>query len=96
MSISIRLAKFGKKHAPAYRIVVANTKSKRNGKTIDQLGHYNPSENPVKFEYDKEKFADWKSKGAKVTETVEQLIAGTYVQKAHDPHKKLEQTQETK
>lgn len=96
MSISIRLAKFGKKHAPAYRIVVANTKSKRNGKSLDQIGHYNPSENPVKFEYNKEKFNDWKSKGALVSDTVSQLIAGTYVQKAHDPHKKLEATQETK
>lgn len=89
MSISIRLARFGKKHAPAYRIVVANTKSKRNGKTLDQIGHYNPSENPVKFEYDKEKFTYWKSNGAVVTKTVQGLVEGTYVQKAHDPHKKL-------
>lgn len=96
MSISIRLAKFGKKHAPAYRLVVANTRSKRNGKALDQIGHYNPSENPVKFEYNKERFEYWKNLGAIVTEAVQGLVAGTYVQKPHNPHKKLEQAQETK
>jgi len=89
MSISIRLAKFGKRNAPAYRIVVANTKDKRNGMFLDQIGHYNPSENPVKFEYNKEKYADWKSKGALITKTVEQLVAGTYKVKPKDPQKKV-------
>jgi len=89
MSISIRLAKFGKKHAPAYKIVVANTRDKRNGKFLDIIGHYNPSENPVKFEYDKEKYIDWKNKGALITDAVSKLVEGNYEQKEHDPHKKL-------
>lgn len=94
MSITIRLAKFGKKHAPAYKLVVANTKDKRNGKFLDIVGHYNPSENPVKFEYNKEKYTDWKSKGALVSDTVAKLVEGKYELKEHDPHKKLAKEKE--
>lgn len=93
MSISIRLAKFGKRNQPSYRIVVANTKDKRNGRFLDLIGHYNPSENPVKFEYNKDKFAEWSSKGALISETVSQLIAGTYKQKPRDPQGKLAKEQ---
>jgi len=96
MSISIRLSKVGKRNQPSYRIVVANTKDKRNGKSLDSIGHYNPSENPVKFEYNKDKFAEWTSKGALVSETVAQLVAGTYVQKARDPQGKLAKAQVAK
>ena len=96
MSISIRLAQFGKKHAPSYKIVVANTKDKRNGRFLDILGYYNPSETPVKFECDQEKYSDWKNKGALITDAVEKLVAGTYEQKIHDPHKKLAKEQSDK
>ena len=96
MSISIRLAKFGKRNQPSYRIVVSNTKDKSNGKFLDLIGHYNPSENPVKFEYNKDKFADWKSKGALISDTVAQLIEGKYVQKPRDPQGKLAKEQEAK
>src|SRR4030042_2265791 len=89
MSVTIRLARFGKKHAPAYRIVVSTTKDKRNGKFLDLIGHYNPSENPIKFEYNKEKLAEWKGKGALVSSAVEKLVEGTYVAAPYDPHKKL-------
>ena len=93
MSISIRLAKFGRKKAHSFRIVVANTRGKRNGKFLDTIGYYNPSQNPVAFEYDKQKYTDWKSKGALVTKSIEQLVSGTYVQKQHDPHKKIANAQ---
>ena len=78
MSVTIRLAKFGKRHQPSYRIVVANTKDKRNGKFLDTLGHYNPSETPVSFKYDKEKYKEWLGKGALVTDAVKNIVAGTY------------------
>ncbi len=87
MSISIRLAKFGKKHAPSYRIVVANTRTKRNGMFLDTLGHYNPSEKPVKLEINNEKLLDWKSKGALITDAVSKLVAGTYEYKKYEPKK---------
>ena len=96
MSITIRLAKFGRKKAHSFRIVVANTRGKRNGKFLDTIGFYNPSQNPVGFEYDKEKFTEWKSKGALVTKSVEQLVNGTYEQKAFDPHKKLLNSEQEK
>ncbi len=90
MSVSIRLAKFGRKHAPAYKLVVSNTRDKRNGRFLDVIGHYNPSENPIKFEYNKEKYEEWKKTGALVTKAVEELIAGKYSPKPHDPHKLLQ------
>lgn len=90
MSITIRLARFGKKNAPAYKVVVAQTRSKRNGKFIDVLGYYNPSEDPNNFELDKEKFEDWKAKGALTTDAVEQLVNGTYTYTKYKPKKKGE------
>jgi len=85
MSVTIRLAKFGKKHSPSYRIVVATTRSKRNGKFLDTIGHYNPSENPPKFAYDKKKFNKWKSTGALITEAVDKLVKGKYEFKPYKP-----------
>jgi small subunit ribosomal protein S16 len=78
MSVTIRLARFGKKFAPSYKIVVANTRDKRNGKFLDILGYYNPSENPVKFNIDKEKYSKWTGNGALVTDAVKKLVDGTY------------------
>jgi len=95
MSITIRLAKFGRKKAHSFRIVVANTKDKRNGMFLDILGFYNPSEKPVKFAYDKNKYFEWKSKGALISESVEKLIDGTYVQKSYDPHGKIHKSKKT-
>jgi small subunit ribosomal protein S16 len=85
MSVTIRLSKIGKRNAPAYKIVVANTRDKRNGRYLDILGHYNPSENPVKFSIDKKKVGEWQKRGALITEAVEKLIAGTYEFKPYDP-----------
>ena len=56
MSVSIRLAKFGKKNAPTYKVVVANTKDKRNGRFIDVLGFYNPHQKTSSFLIDREKY----------------------------------------
>jgi small subunit ribosomal protein S16 len=87
MSVTIRLAKFGKRHQPSYRIVVANTRDKRNGRFLDTLGHYNPSETPIKFECDKKKYEKWISNGALVTDAVKDLVAGTYEFKPYNPGK---------
>lgn len=91
MSITIRLAKIGRKNAPAYRIVVANTKSKRNGKVLDILGHYNPSTNPIDLKIDKDRYMEWKDKGALSTKAVEDLVTGTYEFKKYEPNKKKEE-----
>jgi small subunit ribosomal protein S16 len=95
MSVTIRLARVGKRHAPAYKIVAANTRDKRNGKFLDILGHYNPSHNPVLFEIDKKKYEEWKNKGALSTDAVEKLIAGTYEYVKYEPNKEEEAEEET-
>ena len=56
MSVTIRLTRIGKRNQPAYRIVVANTRDKRNGRALAYLGHFNPSETPVAYKLDKAKY----------------------------------------
>ncbi len=78
MSVTIRLAQIGKTNSPAFKVVVSNTRDKRNGRFLDILGHYNPSNNPVLLDIDKKKYEEWKGKGAMVTSAVEQLVEGKY------------------
>jgi small subunit ribosomal protein S16 len=78
MAIKIRLAKTGKRNAPTYKIVVTNQKDKRNGKFLDILGSFNPGTQPFTFTYEEAKLNEWKAKGALLTSSVEELIAGTY------------------
>lgn len=92
MSVTIRLAKVGRKNAPSYKIVVANTRDKNVGRFLDILGHYNPSHNPPLYSMDKDKLNEWKAKGAIVSNAVEKLNEGTYVFKPYNPHAKAEET----
>lgn len=78
MSVTIRLAQIGKKNSPSFKIVVSQTRDKRNGRFLDILGHYNPSNNPVLFSIDKKKYEEWRSKGALTTSAVEALVDGKY------------------
>jgi small subunit ribosomal protein S16 len=78
MSVTIRLSRFGKKFAPSYKIVVSNTRNKRDGKFLDILGYYNPSENPVKYDIDKDKYEKWVGNGAMVSDAVKKIVDGTY------------------
>jgi small subunit ribosomal protein S16 len=78
MSVTIRLARIGRKNLPAYRVVVSNTRDKRNGRFLDSIGHFNPSGTTQEFKYDKEKFEKWVKEGALVTDSVKKLIDGKY------------------
>lgn len=69
--LRIRLSRTGKKHEPHYRIVVTERRSKRDGKTVDQIGHWHPKED--KLVLDKKAFHDWVGKGAQPTEVVRKL-----------------------
>lgn len=89
MSVTLRLARIGKKHAPAYKIVASNTRSKRNGKFIEVLGNYNPSEDAKKVVIDTAKYDTWLKKGALVSNSLKELVEGKYVYK-HYKGKKLE------
>ncbi|MEN3044570.1 MAG: 30S ribosomal protein S16 [Candidatus Hydrothermales bacterium] len=71
--LKIRLARFGKNKEPRYRIVVMDSRSKREGKMIDILGHYDPRRD-ADFKIDLDKFNSWIKKGAKPTDRVQSLI----------------------
>ena len=70
----MRLTRLGDKKSPAYRIVVIDSRKARDGEYIDKIGHYNPTINPAEVVIDKEKAADWLSKGVQPTETVRALL----------------------
>ena len=72
--VKIRLQRFGKKKSPFYHIVVADSKSPRDGRIIEQIGTYNPMTDPSTIVLDKEKTAQWIKNGAKPTDTVKELI----------------------
>ena len=72
--VKIRLKRVGKKKAPFYHIVVADSRSPRDGKIIEQVGTYDPMANPSVINLDKEKVEKWIKNGAKPTDTVMDLI----------------------
>ena len=72
--VKIRLQRQGKKKAPFYHIVVADSRSKRDGKIIEQLGTFDPMTEPSTIVLDKEKVEKWIKNGAKPTDTVKHLI----------------------
>ena len=75
MAVRIRLQRKGAKHMAFYRIVVADSRSPRDGRFVEQLGYYDPLKDPADIKVDTEKVLDWFSKGAKPTETVKSLFS---------------------
>ncbi|MFV0364421.1 MAG: 30S ribosomal protein S16 [Suipraeoptans sp.] len=78
MAVKIRLKRMGQKKAPFYRIVVADARSPRDGKFIEEIGTYDPTQDPSVFNFNEEAAKKWLKTGAKPTETVGKLfkIAG--------------------
>lgn len=74
MAVKIRLARHGAKKHPVYRVVVADGRSPRDGRYIEQVGRYNPNTNPSEISLDMEKVEEWIKKGAQPTDTVSRLI----------------------
>ena len=72
--VKIRLQRQGAKKAPFYHIVVADSRSPRDGKIIEKIGTYNPMTDPATIVLDNEKVATWVKNGAKPTDTVKALI----------------------
>lgn len=83
--VRIRLQRTGRKNAPAYRVVVVDSKKKQSSEVIEIIGNYNPTEDPKKVTIKQDRFDYWKSKGAQPTGAVVQLLAGTYDYKKYDP-----------
>ena len=72
--VKIRLQRQGKKKAPFYHIVVADSRSPRDGKIIEQIGTYDPMKEPAAIVLNNEKVEKWIKNGAKPTDTVKKLI----------------------
>ena len=74
MAVKIRLRRMGAKKAPFYRIIVADSRSPRDGKFIEEVGYYNPMTNPADIKVDAEKVQKWLDNGAQPTETVKSIL----------------------
>jgi len=74
LPVRLRLKRLGRKKKPYYRIVVANSVNPRNGKTIDEIGSYDPTREPAHIELDVEKAKDWLSKGVQPTEPMQRIL----------------------
>ncbi len=79
MAVKIRLKRLGAKKSPFYRVVVADERSPRDGKFIEEIGYYNPLTDPVEIKIDAEKAAKWIKNGAQPTDTVRALLKKTDV-----------------
>ena len=77
--VKMRPKRIGAKKAPAYRIVIADSRSPRDGRFIEQIGFYNPLTNPAEIKIDAEKAKTWLANGAQPTETVRSLLKKTEI-----------------
>ena len=74
MAVKIRLRRMGARNAPFYRVIVADSRSPRDGRFIEEIGYYDPKSNPSVVKIDGEKAKDWIAKGAQPTDTVKRLL----------------------
>ena len=81
MAVKIRLRRMGSKKAPFYRIVVADSRSPRDGKFIEEIGYYNPLTTPIDFKVNEEKATEWIAKGAQQTDVIKRLFTNAGVTK---------------
>ncbi|MDE6957008.1 MAG: 30S ribosomal protein S16 [Lachnospiraceae bacterium] len=81
MAVKIRLRRMGQKKAPFYRIVVADSRSPRDGKFIDEIGTYDPNREPSAISVDEEAAKKWLNSGAQPTETVSKIFKVAGIEK---------------
>lgn len=74
MPVKLRLTRMGSKKRPFYRVVAINSETRRDGRPLENIGHYNPMVEPAEIVIDKEKVEKWIGKGAEVSDTVRALI----------------------
>ena len=74
MAVKIRLTRIGKKKAPSYRVIVADSRSPRDGRFIEEIGYFDPLTNPETVKIDADKAKTWIANGAQPTETVRALL----------------------
>ena len=81
MAVKIRLKRMGQKKRPIYRIVVADSRSPRDGRFIEQVGYYDPCKEPSEVKVDEEAVKKWLSNGAQPTATVERILKNAGIEK---------------
>ena len=81
MAVKIRLKRMGQKKAPFYRIVVADARSPRDGKFIEEIGSYDPNQEPSVFKVDEEAAKKWLNNGAQPTEMVGKIFKAAGIEK---------------
>ena len=74
MAVRMRLTRVGSKKNPIYRVVVADSRSPRDGRFIDIVGRYNPQHDPSLIEFDEAKVKEWLAKGAQPSQPVARLL----------------------
>ena len=74
MAVKMRLRRMGMKKAPFYRVIVADSRSPRDGRFIEEIGYYNPLTEPAEIKIDADKAKKWIANGAQPTETVKSLL----------------------
>ncbi|MFZ5854918.1 MAG: 30S ribosomal protein S16 [Chloroflexota bacterium] len=77
MAVRIRLTRVGATKQPAYRVVVADGRNARDGRSLETIGHYNPRTDPVEIAIDADKAKKWLARGAQPSETVARLMRAT-------------------
>lgn len=75
MAVRIRLKRMGARHDPFYRLVVADVRSPRDGRFIEEIGYYDPTTDPATVRIDEERAVAWLRRGAQPTDTVRSLLA---------------------
>ena len=81
MAVKMRLRRMGQKKAPFYRIVVADSRSPRDGRFIEEIGTYDPTKDPSEFKVDEELAKKWLANGAQPTEIVAKLLKQAGIEK---------------
>ena len=81
MAVKMRLKIMGKKRNPIYRVVIADARSPRDGRNIDEVGFYDPNQEPAVVKFDEEAAKAWLNKGAQPTDTVARLLKNAGIEK---------------
>jgi small subunit ribosomal protein S16 len=87
VAVKIRLMRMGKRKQPTYRVVVADSRSPRDGRNIETIGHYRPRQDPAAVDIDGEKALSWLRKGAQPSEQVQKLLTVTGVWAQYESEK---------
>jgi len=88
MSIKIRLTRVGRRNSPSYRVVVADSRERRDGRFIDIIGYYQPLRGEAKVKVDEEKVILWLSRGATPTDTMRSILRKLGILKRFHDEKK--------